>query len=511
MGKDDKTPPEEDRKDEKQIVPRLSEEQLEDLIENKKPSELSTSELLSATSAVVIPEVRKAIEGIIGDKLEKATENIANEYARREEQTRPARMGWATENLITRSKTGIVYSQPEAIKVLNFEDYTKTAHAIIQGAEGVDASTATEVGDLLQKERKFYEDNDLLDIPCGRGMAILGLTPRMILDYRKKHFGDKVTIGSRPVILPVNREKRTTTIGSAPGSYLAWVQYISQMIDAIVDADEFYAKATHIPIEATTIKLPRAYRNALSGGRRSLVSNVGIKSEGTAPTEGGIKLDNIQFDLTTQAGWIAVSDELRGEAFVSVQNHIVKILTQSLIESIGYFAMQGSGSSQPLGLFNTKVGSAGTTACLSQPGNHDSQWDDVRAAGRKLGGDYFAWMRGAAIVCGKGAYHDFYTRKDAFNNYIMRGSDTIDTYPAIRHTDAPANKAALTPPATYYFVENFAETVTALGLKEGKTLWTEGEMLYYVGTRLDSRHIHHKILSDNPDDAAIVFITGLQS
>lgn len=456
----------------------------------------------AAYTAAIESLTDERIDGLLGSKLETTKEELNAELTRRILEELPTQKAWAADNLVTRDeKTGITYSRPQAIKALHFEDSDKAMRALMGGGVGQNQHVETIIGDLLDKERKFFEDNDLLDVPCGKHMAKLHITPRWIFDVRKR----SGIFQAAPVKL---MERGTLVVGSGAGSYLTWVQYLAEVIDYLFEEDQFFAQARHIPVETGSIKLPRNYRSTA----RKILGTVDVKSESSAPSTEGTKYsDRLEFTLNTIAGYITTSDEILAENMVGVRQMVEQDLKRDLAEKIAYFSMVGSGSSQPLGLWKTKVGSTGTTALHSVIGNHDAQWDDIRAAAKVLGGEYMTWFKNAKIVCAKSAYFDFDTRKDAFNNYIMKNANVIDTFPYIPANDATVQQAALTPPETYWFAENFALTTMAMAYKEGKALITEGDLLFYIGVRYDSKHMHHKITSDNPDDAALVLITGLQA
>lgn len=451
------------------------------------------------------PEFKDELENFFGDKLERIREEMSAEVTRRILENLPQQKAWAESNLISRdATTGKAFLQPQAVKAMHFEDFDKATRAILSSAATLDQRVETLVGDALEKERALIEENNALDLPIGRHMAKTGITPRWIYQVRK----GRIYMPDPIQIKEGFGQRGTVVVGSGAGSYLTFLQELAEFIDYIYDESEFYARARHIPVPTGSIRIPRRYRNT-SG---LILGTTGVKTEGSAPgTEGTMQADRLTFSLLTIAGYITASDEIAEENQIGIRQMVARDLRRDVMEKIEYFSMIGSGSSEPLGLFNTVIDSSGTTSPHSVAGNHNAQWDDIREAAKKMGGERFEFLRNAVLCGAKSAYFDFYTRQDAFNNYIMRSPNVVDTYPWINASDATSGKAALVPPQDYWFAENLALTTMAMGIKEGKALWTEGELLFYMGVRYDSKHKHYKITSAEPNDCSLVFITGLNA
>lgn len=474
-----------------------------DAINKKAPKELTTPELIKGAKATIVPELTKELEGIVGDAIGKVREDLNVELTNRIEKALPHQKAWAANNIISReAKTGLPVANASAVHVLSKGkiDFNDTFRLVM--SEDTSPTTVTKIGDSLAKERQWIEDNGLLDIPMGRGMAVLGLTPRDIYRLRDK-------IGS-PIYGGAGQKfdsRGTVVTGSGAGSYLTFVQYIGQYLDYLYDTDEFYIAATHIPVETGSGKYPRNYRS--SAGK--ILGSAAARTEGSAPgTEGTKYSDQLSWSLINVAGYITVSREIADETMLGIREMVRMDVIRDLAEQVQAYSMSGTGSSQPYGLYSTTASTASVVphTVLLKSADDATLWNDVREARRKLGGKLKAWSNAPdlSIVCNKDIYWgNFKSRTNSFGSYMMTG-EIVDGLRPIVNWSSSAGKAAITLPREYFYFENLALTTMAMGYGEGKTLVTENELLFFMNIRYDSKSSRQSITSDIADDLPLVIL-----
>ena len=330
----------------------------------------------------------------------------------------------------------------------------------------------------LDAEKEAIERLGLMQVPIGKAMQALGLTPAMLYE----------------------KYENAVKAGSPPGSYVVPVPLLSDLLDYLWEENPLLQLATHIPVDTQQGKVPRAHMNS-DGSQSTKISRT---AEAAAGTEGAPDWDNLSWDAQDVKGHVKVSDNFLQSNIIAFSSWVTLQLKRSVDLFLKNWLINGTGTNQFWGIY-TEATTYGTVIQAQNVG-----LDDFMDAIEALGGDVAdaTWESKMAWVSRKSVRHILWKRKDNDGKYYYR----FDTIPKeivgtdhILNGKVPSGVCLLVVPSEYLIFENLglARMIHETG---GQTLQLENTHLFGIRLNMDGKLSTHGLAADKQ---AVVAISGI--
>ena len=152
------------------------------------------------------------------------------------------------------------------------------------------------------------------------------------------------------------------------GGFLVPVEFRSQIFEYAIEASLIRPRATVIPMQTSTVKIPVVAESSRASSIRGGVI-IYRPDEGASITISNAKFDNVELNLNRLAGLVYVSSTLLEDSPISLQPIITRHFGEALAFQEDEDFIRGTGAGMSLGILNApgtvsvtkETGQAGTT------------------------------------------------------------------------------------------------------------------------------------------------------